>query len=151
MANPIGQGNKFQAANNGLERKVFQMGGPQLSNGDVRAGGNIPVAPGMGEVPYAAIGKGQDGIRGASPIRVVGLGSAPFSPSTETPGMGRSFQPAPQPSAPTQAPSPALGAGDEVHTLVARLKGPSGREYEAVYEVVVPERGSQVLGVTERA
>jgi hypothetical protein len=148
MANPIGQGNKFQPANGQLERKVFQMGGPQMTNGDVRGGGNIPVAPSMGDVPYASIGKGQEGVRGASPIKVMGMG-APFGPAAETPGMGRSFQPAPQP-APVPQPSPALGAGDEVHTLVARLKGPSGREYEAVYEVVVPERGSTVLGVTER-
>jgi hypothetical protein len=74
------------------------------------------------------------------------------------------FHPAPQPQYPPtphaapaqpQQPQPQpqhaqLGANEEVHRLVARLQGPSGNQYEAIYEVVAPERGSKVLGVSER-
>lgn len=160
MANPVGGGsNKFQSANNGLQRK-FQMGaGPALVNAPVQGGqGNLQVVGNLGDVPYVAIGKGADGVRGGSALRVMGSPS-PFG-QAPTPGMGDQFAPAPQPEPmPMQhqqqyqeapAPSPNLGANEEVHTLVARLKGPSGQIYEAPYEVVVPERGSIVLGVVER-
>jgi hypothetical protein len=42
-------------------------------------------------------------------------------------------------------------AGEEVHTLVARLEGPSGKQYEATYEVQVPERGTKVVSVKEKS
>lgn len=160
MVNPIsGGGNKFQTANNALERPVAQMGrGPQMAGAPIQSGqGNIPVA-GLGpEVAYASISSPNGaGVRGAPPVKLMG-GSSPFGTPMpmQTPGMGSSFAPAPQPM-PTQQPQAApeqnfsLGANDEVHTLVAKLQGPSGTTYEAIYEVVVPERGSRVLGVSER-
>lgn len=156
-ANGFGGGDKFKPAGNNLERQVFQMGrGPVMVGAPLQGEGNIPVAGAAPVVQYASIGKGDQGVRGATPIRVMGA-SSPFS-QQQNPGMG-SFAPAPHPSYPPQpqpqpmAPAvqhPSLGAGDEVHTLVAKLQGPSGTQYEAVYEVVVPERGSRVLGVTER-
>lgn len=162
MTIPIsGGGNKFQTANGALERQVIQMGrGPSMIGAPIKSGeGNIPVAGGGREVTYAQIGKGDGpGVRGAAPIRLMGAMS-PFG-TPMTPGMGSSFAPAPTPMAPQQpqaAPAPApvepqysLGAGDEVHTLVATLKGPSGQKYEATYDVVVPERGCAVMGVVER-
>lgn len=159
MVTPIGGGRgQFQPAQQGLERRSFQMGSPLLQGAPIQSQqGNVSVAPGtlVRDVPYAAIGKGQDGVKGGNPIRVMGMSQ--FGPTPVTPGMGSQFAPAPSPVAPPQvqqapaAPSPSLGENEEVHVLVAKLQGPSGRSYEAVYEVVVPERGSRVMGVSERA
>ncbi len=157
MTTPIGGGkNQFQPAQGGLERRSYAMGSPVLQGANIQGAGNVQVAPGMlnRDVPYAAIGKGQEGVRGGNPIRL--MGADPFRSQPLTPGMGTQFAPAPAPVAPPQqqvpqAPSsPSLGDNEEVHVLVAKLQGPSGRNYEAVYEVVVPERGSRVLGVSER-
>jgi hypothetical protein len=143
----------FHSADKGLERKLFQMGkGPVMVGGSINGQGNVPLAALPVDVAYTSIGKGEQGVRGTAPIRVMGS----TQPFVQNPTLG-SFAPAPQPSYPPQvqpeapaAPHVSLGANDEVHTLVAKLQGPSGRQYEAIYEVVVPERGSQVLGVTER-
>jgi hypothetical protein len=154
--NQFGGGNdKFRVADKALQRQVVQMGAPQVLQMpiDKNAQGGVPVAQPIHAIPQAVIGKGADGVRGASPIRVVG--SSPFghemgSPAPAAPAQ---FQPMPQPVVPAAAPvqrGPELGAGEEVHTLVATLKGPDGRMYEAPWEVVAP-RGSQVMGVTERS
>src|SRR5260221_4627286 len=96
--NGFGGGDKFKPAGNNLERQVFQMErGPAMGGAPIRGDGNIPVAAAAPDVTYAAIGKGNDGIRGAAPIRVMGA-SSPFA---QNPAMG-SFAPAPQPSYPPQ-------------------------------------------------
>lgn len=155
-------GDRFKTAQQGLQRPVIQLGSvsPDIMRGaDIRQGGNgnvavaQPLAPQVTQVP---IGKAAgEGVRGSSPIRVVGA-SDPF-------GMGSPQspfqQPQPQPRyqapvAPAAVPAPPqhaqLGANQEVHTLVALLQGPSGQKYEAIYEVVAQELGSKVLGVSER-
>lgn len=165
----MGGGNKFQSANGNLQRPVVQMGAvnpDQMMRGaPIRQDGSgnvavaVPIAPQVTQVP---IGKGAEGVRGTSPIRL--MGQNPFAHEMGSPAPAQ-FQPAPAPApmpqpAPRFAPPPPpappaqhhpqLGANQEVHVLVATLEGPSGQKYEAVYEVVAQERGSRVLGVTER-
>ncbi len=151
--NQFGGGNdRFRATDKALMRPVVQMGAPQVLQMpiDKNAHGNVSLATPVPTIPQAVIGKGADGVRGASPIRVVG--GTPFSPEMGSPALAPSqFQPMPQPAAPALQPrGPELGANEEIHTLVALLEGPNGQKYEAPWEVVAP-RGSRVLGVTERA
>ncbi len=158
-----GGGEKFQAANSKLQRQVVQMGtvSPQLMLGSRIDGtqGNVAVAQALQpQVSQAVIGKGDQGVRGAPPIRVMGGGDAFGHQAAQVAQPQGQFHPAPQPQSypqPQAAPSPQpqhaqLGANQEIHVLVATLRGPSGQKYEAIYEVVAQERGSKVLGVSER-
>ncbi len=159
MTTPIGGGKgQFQPAQQGLERRSFAMGSPVLQGANLQGQGNVQVAPGalVRDVPYAAIGKGQEGVRGGNPIRL--MGADPFRSQPLMPGMSNQFAPAPAPVAPPQQqqqvqPQAQMGSGlgenEEIHVLVARLAGPDGRPMESIYEVVSP-RGSRVLGVSER-
>lgn len=153
--NQFGGGNdKFRAADKTLMRPMVQLGAPSVMQMpiDKNAQGNVVLASPIPTIPQAVIGKGADGVRGASPIRVMG-GVSPFGHEMGAPSPAPSqFQPMPQPVAPApqQHPhGPELGANQEIHVLVATLEGPDGRPYEAPWEVVAP-RGSKVLGVTER-
>lgn len=145
-----GGGEKFMAAQQGLQRKVAVMGTPTLVTAPINkdAQGNVQVAQTAPEVAQAVIGKGASGVSARSGVRIVG-GVSPFGPE-----MGQQFQPQqtpPQPQQATQQPqNPGLGSDEELHVLVATLQGPDGRKYEAVYEVQSP-RGSKVLGVAERS
>lgn len=145
-----GGGEKFMAAQQGLQRKVAVMGQPTLMTAPINkdAQGNVPVVSLQPDVAQATIGKGASGVSARSGVRIVGGGS-PFGPEMGAP----SFQPpAPlmqQPVAPAPQQHSGLGDNEELHILVATLQGPTGQRMEAVYEVVAP-RGSKVLGVSER-
>jgi hypothetical protein len=147
-----GGGEKFMAAQQGLQRKVAVMGQPVLMTAPINkdAQGNVPVVSMQPDVAQATIGKGASGVSARSGVRIVG-GTSPFGPEMGAPG----FQPQPtplaqQPAAPQAQQNTGLGAGNELHVLVATLEGPDGRRMEAVYEVEAP-RGSKVLGVAERS
>jgi hypothetical protein len=146
-----GGGEKFMAAQQGLQRKVAVMGTPTLVTAPINkdAQGNVQVAQTAPEVAQAVIGKGASGVSARSGVRIMG-GTSPFGPE-----MGTPFQPQPAPvmqqpqAPPPQQQHPGLGENEELHVLVATLQGPTGQRMEAVYEVVAP-RGSKVLGVAER-
>lgn len=161
-----GGGDKFKSAQNGLQRQVVQLGSvsPQLMAGaPLRGEGNVAVAGQMApDVRQVPIGKGAEGVRGSSPIKI--MGQNPFGHEMAPAPAPSQFQPAPQAApmqqpqmrpqyqpalAPAPQPQHQLGANQEVHVLVATLEGPQREKYEAVYEIVAP-RGSRVLGVSER-
>lgn len=145
-----GGGEKFMAAQQGLQRKVAVMGTPTLVTAPINkdAQGNVAVVPTQPDVAQAVIGKGASGVSARSGVRIIG-GTSPFGPEMGTPGFQPQPAPMAQPAAPQAQQHPGLGVGNELHILVATLQGPDGQRMEAVYEVEAP-RGSKVLGVAER-